>query len=85
MDKFEFPDPMAKRLAPSWCFAHGAAIPCLECDKPCHACGGYGKTINSDLAGMAGANPNCPACNGSGLAGKHGNLLLHPDSWLKIK
>lgn len=81
MNKIEYPDPISKILGPSWCFVHGCAVPCLQCDEPCSLCNGYGETENSRGAGMAGANPNCPMCDGSGLAGRLGKLLLHPRSW----
>jgi hypothetical protein len=70
-----------KKLAPTWCFDHSSPIPCTECDIPCPHCHGHGETENSYGAGMAGGYPNCPKCQGSGLSGKNGKLIINPNSW----
>jgi hypothetical protein len=72
---------LEKKLGPTWCFTHTSPVPCPECDGACPQCAGKGETDKSYYAGMAGGNPNCSACGGSGLAGTLGTLRLHPASW----
>ncbi len=46
----------------SWCYQHGQAAPCEDCDKPCKICGGTGFVKDS----------GCEKCGATGLSGRAG-------------